>query len=84
MRKSRAFPLRMDASRLLGEHKAVEAVPYLEEAMRSDGDGNVRGSAWAALKNITGKTYDFVNPDDIEEMKRLDEYEKKMYEERKK
>jgi len=65
--KNRASSTRSESARILGKHKAQEAVPYLEEAMKNDPDPNVRGFAWGALKDITGRTYMLHNPDDIKQ-----------------
>lgn len=66
LQNSLADSTRSDAARLLGEQKVVEAVPYLEQAMRHDRDGGVRGASWAALMKITGRTHLMTNPYDIQ------------------
>ncbi len=55
--KSPSFSLRENAMRVLGEHKAVEAVPYLEEVLKNDKEDSVRVSACGTLRMITGREY---------------------------
>lgn len=56
LREAGSSSVRTEAARLLGSKKVVEAVPYLEEALKN-GPVNERSAACSALENITGKEY---------------------------